>query len=52
MNILVGIFRRYGLAANITKSRKMALQPRALRADMSEKEMAQKFTGVGDLYRV
>ena len=36
MKVLVGIFRRYGLAGNVTKSRTMAYQPGALRAGMSE----------------
>ena len=30
MNVLVGLFRRYGLAANISKSRTMTFQPGAL----------------------
>ena len=36
MNILVGLFRRYFLAANIAKSRTMRCQPGALRSGMSE----------------
>ena len=34
MNILVGLFRRYGLADNIEKSLTMTCQPRSLRAEM------------------
>ena len=32
MNVLVGLFRRYGLASNVAKSRTMIFQPGALRA--------------------
>ena len=52
MNVLVGLFRRYGLAANVAKSQTMTCQPGALRAGMSEETMELKCTGVGDLYRV
>ena len=52
MNILVGIFRRYGLAANISNSSTITLQPRVLQVGMLEEAMAQKCTGVGDSYRV
>ena len=39
MNILVGLFRRYGLAANVAKSRTMTCQPGSLRAGMSKEAM-------------
>ena len=52
MNILVGIFRRYGLAANVAKSCTMIFHPRELLAAMLEEAMSQKCTGVGDLYPV
>ena len=48
INVLVGLFRRYGLVANIVKSCKMTCQPRSLQAGMSEGAMALKCTGVGD----
>ena len=51
MNVLVGLFRRYGLAANIAKSRTMTQQSGALRSGISEDAMALKCTEVGDLYR-
>ena len=52
MNILVGIFRSYDLAANVSKSRIITCQPSALRAGILEEAMALKFTGVGYSYRV
>ena len=50
MNVLVGLFRMYGLVANIIKSCKMTCQPRSLQAGMLEEAMALKCTGVGDSY--
>ena len=52
INILVSIFRRYGLAANIAKSCTMIFHPIALQAEVLEEAMVQKCTGVGDLYQV
>ena len=52
MNVLVGLFRRYGLAANVAKSCAMTCQPGALWAGMLEEAMVRKCTGLGDLYRV
>ena len=51
MNILVGLFRRYGLAANVNKSHTMTCQPGAIWAGMLEDAMALKCTGVGDSYQ-
>ena len=48
MNVLVGFFRRYGLASNVAKLHTTIYQPGALRARMSEEDMALKGTGVGD----
>ena len=50
MNVLVGLFLRYGLADNVTKSRSMVCQPGALRSGMSAEAKALKFTGVRDSY--
>ena len=52
MNILVGLFRRYGLAANVAKLRTMKCQPDALWAGISDEAMVLKCKGVGDSYRV
>ena len=52
MTALVGLFRRYGLAANVAKSCTMAFQPGALQVGMSEEDMVLKCTGVVDSYRV
>ena len=52
MNVLVGLFRRYGLVANVVKSCKMICQPGALWAGMSKEAMALKCTGVGESYQV
>ena len=35
MNVLIGLFRRYGLVDKISKSRTMICQPRALRSGIS-----------------
>ena len=52
MNVLISLFRRYGLASNVTKSRTMTCQPGALQASMPEEAMVMKYTGVGDSYQV
>ena len=52
MNVLVGLFRRYGLAANVAKSRTITFQPGSLWAGMSEEAMALKCTGVRYSYQV
>ena len=52
MNIPVGLFRSYGLEANVAKSRTMICQPSALQAEMPEEFMAPKCTGVVDSYQV
>ena len=52
MNVLVVLFRRYGLADNVSKSQTMTYQPGALRTGMSEDAIPLKYMGVGDLYRV
>ena len=52
MNVLVGLFRKYGLATNVAKSRTIKYQTSALRAGMPEEAMALKCTGVGELYWV
>ena len=48
MNVLVGLFIRYGLAANVAKSSTMTCHPGALYVGMSEESMALKYTGVGE----
>ena len=48
MNILVGLFRRYGLEANVDKSLTMTCHPSALWAGMLDEVMALRCTGVGD----
>ena len=52
MNVLVGLFLLYGLAANIAKSKTVICQPGALRLGMFEEAKALKCKGVGDLYHV
>ena len=42
LNVLVGLFRRYDLAANIATSRTMTCQSGSLKAGMSEEAMALK----------
>ena len=52
INVLVGLFRRYGIEANVANSLTMSCQPGALRSGMPEEDKALKCTGVGELYRV
>ena len=52
MNVLAGLSRRYGLAANVPKSRRMTCQTSILRSRMSEEAKTLKCTLVGDLFRV
>ena len=46
MNILVGLFRRYGLAANVAKSHTMTCQPGRLWSGMPEEAHDLKCTRV------
>ena len=50
MNVLIGFFWRYGLAANFAKSHMMTFQPGALRSEMSEEARERKRVGVGYSY--
>ena len=52
MKNLVVLFRRYGLASNVTKSCTMTCQPGALRVGVSAEATALKCTGVGYSYLV
>ena len=46
MNVLVGLFQRYALAANVAKSRMMTCQPSALMSGMSTEAKALNCMGV------
>ena len=50
MNILIYLFQRYGLAANIDKPHTMTCQPNTLRSGMSEYTKQLKCTEMGDSY--
>ena len=50
MNVLVILFRRYCLVANVANLLTMRCQPEQLRTGMSEEAMTLKWTGVGDSY--
>ena len=52
MNVLVGLFWRYGLASNIAKSHMITYQPGILPWGMLEEAKALMCTGVGDSYQV
>ena len=52
LNVLFGLFRRYGLAANAVKPCTMTYQPGALRSEISEEAMDLKCKGVEDLYQL
>ena len=52
MNVLVCLFRMYGLAANLSKSHTMKCQPGILRPGMLEEAKTLKCTGVENLYPV
>ena len=51
-NVLAGLFRRYGLTDNVSKSCTMTCQTGVLPAGMLEDAMALKCTGVVESYRV
>ena len=51
MNVLIGLFWRYGLAASVAKYKTMTCKPGALRSGMSEEAKELKCTGVGSSYR-
>ena len=50
MNVLIGLFRQYGLTANVSKYRTMKSQPGALRLGISEEAKELKCTRVGYYY--
>ena len=50
MNVLIGLFRWYGLADNVAKSCMMTCQASALMLEMSEDSRERKCTGVGASY--
>ena len=52
MNVLVSIFRRYGLVANITKSCTIKCHPRALQAGILEEAMTLLCTVMVESYQV
>ena len=52
LNVLVGLFRRYGMADNVAKLRTMTCQPGELREGMPEETISLKCTEVRDSYRV
>ena len=52
MNVLVGLFRWYGLADNVAKSRTMTCPTGALRLGIYAEDKDLKCTGVGDSYRL
>ena len=51
MNFLIGLLRRYGLAANVAKSLTIKYQPGSLRLGISEEARERKCTDMGDSYR-
>ena len=52
MNVLVGLFIRYGLVANITKSCTIKCHPRALQAGILEEAMTLLCTVMVESYQV
>ena len=52
MNVLFGLFRRYGLTSNIAKLCTMTCQPGALQSGMTEEAKDTKCIEVGDSYQV
>ena len=51
LNVLVSLFRRFGLQANVTKTKAMTCFPGATRQGISPESYARRMTGVGDTYR-
>ena len=50
LNVLIGLFWRYGIVANIAKYRTITCQPRTLQSGMSEEAVNRRCTGVGASY--
>ena len=51
MNVLIGLFCRYDLTYNVTKSGTMTYQPSALRSGMTKEAKELKCKGLGASYR-
>ena len=51
ISILIGLFRRIGLMANVAKSKNMTCQPGTIRSGMSEEAVGWRSTGRGTIYR-
>ena len=52
MKVLVSLFLKYSLAANINKPNMITFQPGALRLGVSSESKALRCTGVGYSYRM
>ena len=50
LNVLISVFRRCGLVANVENYKSMAYQPGPLRSGMSEEVVGQECTGRGANY--
>ena len=50
MNVLIGLFRQYGLAANAAKSHTMTCQPGTIMLMISEEAREHNCMGVGASY--
>ena len=51
LNVLIGLFRKYGLVANIAKSKDMMCQPGDIQYGMSEEEVGWQSMGRGVTYK-
>ena len=50
LNVIINLFRRYGLIANTAKSWTMTCQPGSVRPGMSEEAIGWQCTGLGVSY--
>ena len=51
LNVIIGLFQRYGLVANVTKYKAMTCQPGTLWSGMLEKAVGWWCTGSGSMYQ-
>ena len=51
LNVLIGLFRRYGLVVNSAKSKVMTCHPGKIRSRILEEAVGRLYTGRGVTYR-
>ena len=51
LGVLIGLFRRYGLVANVENSKAITFHPGTLRSRMSEEAVGKRCMGRSKAYR-